>query len=106
MRNLAMVVCDHNRVALLPDIRQAFEGVYNERRGVAKAEISVASDASAEQKQKLEGALSRITGKQIAATYTVDPALIGGATARIGSTVYDGSVRGQLAAIQRKLVGG
>jgi F-type H+-transporting ATPase subunit delta len=35
--------------------------------------------------------------------FTTDPALIGGAVARIGSTVYDGSVRGQLAALERRL---
>lgn len=106
VRNLAFVVADHNRANILPEIRQAFEDVVNDRRGVAKADITLAAETGADQKQKLEAALARLTGKQIAATYAVDPALIGGATARIGSTVYDGSVRGQLAAIKQKLTRG
>lgn len=106
VRNLAYVVADHGRSNLLPEIAQAFEGLVNERRGVARAEVTLAAETAPEQKQKLEAALARLTGKQISATYAVDPALIGGAMAKIGSTVYDGSVRGQLAAIQRKLVQG
>jgi F-type H+-transporting ATPase subunit delta len=106
VRNLAFVVADHNRADILPVIRQAFENVVNERRGVAQADVTLAAETSAEQKQKLEAALSQLTGKLISATYSIDPALIGGATARIGSTVYDGSVRGQLAAIKQKLTRG
>jgi F-type H+-transporting ATPase subunit delta len=47
--------------------------------------------------------LSRLTGKRVRARFTVKPELIGGAVARIGSTVYDGSVRGQLDALAHKL---
>ena len=103
VRNLAWVVADHNRSNILGDIRKSFEALVDERRGMARAEISVAAEASAEQKAALEAALGRLTGKQVVAQYVVDPALIGGATARVGSTVYDGSVRGQLSALARKL---
>jgi len=47
--------------------------------------------------------LETVTGKRLRMRYSVDPALIGGAIARIGSTVYDGSVRGQLAKMGRLL---
>ena len=103
VRNLAWVVADHNRSNILGDIRKSFEALVDERRGMARAEISVAAEASTEQKAALEAALARLTGKQVVASYEVDPALIGGATARVGSTVYDGSVRGQLSALARKL---
>lgn len=103
VRNLAYVVADHNRSNILGEIRQSFEALVDERRGMARAEIRVASEPSAEQKQALEAALGRLTGKQVVAAYTVDEALIGGAMARVGSTVYDGSVRGQLAGLARKL---
>lgn len=103
VRNLAFVVADRNRSNLLGEIRQSFEALVDERRGMARAEISVASEATAEQKANLEAALARLTGKQVVAAYAVDPALIGGALARVGSTVYDGSVRGQLASLARKL---
>jgi F-type H+-transporting ATPase subunit delta len=104
VRNLAFVVCDHGRTGLLADIRKSFEALVDERRGVARADIHVASETSDAQKQSLEAALARLTGKQVRASYSVDPALLGGATARIGSTVYDGSLRGQLASLKRKLV--
>ena len=103
VRNLAFVVVDRNRTAMLGDIRQTFEAAVDERRGVARAEIRVAAEAAPAQKASLEAALARLTGKQVVASYAVDPALIGGATARVGSTIYDGSIRGQLAAIGRKL---
>lgn len=103
VRNLAFVVADHNRTSILGEIRQSFEALVDERRGVARAEILVAAEASPGQKASLEAALARLTGKQVVASYAVDTALIGGATARVGSTIYDGSIRGQLAAIGRKL---
>jgi F-type H+-transporting ATPase subunit delta len=103
VRNLAFVVTDHRRTTILGEIRQSFEALVDERRGVARAAIHVASDVSPEQKAALEAALARLTGKQVVAAYAVEPALIGGATARVGSTIYDGSIRGQLAAMGRKL---
>jgi len=103
VRNLAFVVADHGRATLLSDIRTAFEALVDERRGLARAEVTLAADASAEQKAQLEAALARLTGKQVVASYAVDAGLIGGATARVGSTVYDGSIRGQLSALARKL---
>jgi F-type H+-transporting ATPase subunit delta len=47
--------------------------------------------------------LERLTGKRIRARYSVDDALIGGVVARIGSTVYDGSLRGQLDSLGKRL---
>ncbi len=55
------------------------------------------------QKTALAGELSRLTGKQVRPRFTVEPELIGGVTVRIGSTVYDGSVRGQLDSLARRL---
>jgi F-type H+-transporting ATPase subunit delta len=103
IRNLSFVLADHGRTTIVKEIRQAFEALVDERRGVARAEIAVAAEASPAQKASLEAALARLTGKQVVAAYSVNPSLIGGATARVGSTIYDGSIRGQLAAIGRKL---
>jgi F-type H+-transporting ATPase subunit delta len=49
-----------------------------------------------EQQKRLEAEISRVAGKKAKLKFTVDPALVAGVVARIGSTVYDGSVRGQL----------
>jgi F-type H+-transporting ATPase subunit delta len=104
--NLLKVVSDHGRIGILKEIKRSFQTVVDERHGVARAEISTAQPIAPGQKAQLEAALSRISGKQILATYQQDDALIGGAVAKIGSMIYDGSVRGQLATLRRKLVHG
>ena len=70
---------------------------------MARAETSVAAEATPEQRAALEAALARLTGKQVAAAYAVDRPRFGGALARVGSRVYDGSIRGQLATLACKL---
>jgi F-type H+-transporting ATPase subunit delta len=102
--NLLKVVSDHGRITILKEIKRSFQTVVDERHGVARAEIMTAQPMAPEQKTKLEAALGRLSGKRILATYQQDDALIGGAVAKIGSLIYDGSVRGQLATLRRKLV--
>ena len=104
--NLLKVVSDHGRIMILKEIKRSFQSVVDERHGVARAEITTAQPMAPEQKTQLEAALSRLSGKQILATYQQDDALIGGAVAKIGSMIYDGSVRGKLATLRRKLVNG
>lgn len=104
--NLLRVVSDHNRIAILKQIRSSFQSVVDERHGVARAEITTAQAIAPEQKTQLEAALGRLSGKRVLATYQQDDALIGGAVAKIGSMIYDGSVRGKLATLRRKLVNG
>lgn len=104
--NLLKVVSDHNRIPILKEIKRTFQSVVDERHGVARAEITTAQPIAQEKKTQLEAALGRLSGKQILATYQQDDALIGGAVAKIGSMIYDGSVRGQLATLRRKLVNG
>jgi F-type H+-transporting ATPase subunit delta len=102
-RNFLYVVTDHRRLNLLGEMLAAVEALLDERRGVVRADITTAQPAAPDQQAALAGKLSHKTGRQVRATYSTDPALLGGAVVRIGSTVYDGSVRGQLAALQRRL---
>jgi F-type H+-transporting ATPase subunit delta len=71
-----------------------------------RADIASAEELTAPQKSRLEAELSKLAEKTIKATYTVDTTLVGGAVARVGSTVYDGSIRGQLVKLRRQLVTG
>ncbi len=98
------VVIDHRRISMLGEIRQTFEAQIDERTGVVSAQISSARPLEEGEQLAIEGALARMTGKQIRSQYAVDPDLIGGITARVGSRMFDGSVRGQLAMMRRKLV--
>ena len=75
----------------------------DERLGFARAEVSSPRELTESQRGAISGQLERLTGKRIRMRFAVDPALIGGVVARIGSTVYDGSVRGQLQTLGRRL---
>jgi len=102
-RNFLFVLIDKRRITLLAEIIQGFETVTDERLGFARADVISAGELKEPQRSALNAQLERISGKRIRPRYRVDQSLIGGAVARIGSTVYDGSVRGQLQTLGRRL---
>ena len=102
-QNFLYVLIDHRRIAALSDIINSFELIVDARLGFARAEVAAARDLAEPQRAALTSVLERLTGKRIRMRFTVDERLIGGVVARIGSTVYDGSVRGQLASLGRRL---
>ena len=95
-RNFLYVLVDHRRITSLSEIIHSFELAVDERLGFARAEISSAANLSEDQQTELRIRLEQVSGKRLRARYTVDRGLIGGIVARIGSTVYNGSVRGRL----------
>jgi F-type H+-transporting ATPase subunit delta len=103
-RNFLFVLVDHRRISSLSDVIDTFELIVDERLGYARAEVSSASELSDPLRSSLNAELERLTGKRIRMRFAVDESLIGGVVARIGSTVYDGSVRGRLASLERRLV--
>jgi F-type H+-transporting ATPase subunit delta len=102
-RNFLFVLIDHRRIALLGAILDAFELNVEERQGFARAEVSSPRELTQTQRGAINAQLERITGKRLRMRFAVDQELIGGVVARIGSTVYDGSVRGQLQTLGRRL---
>ena len=103
VRNFVYVVIDHRRSGDFSSIVDAFEALLDERLGYVAAEIRSARELTPPQRQALEAQVSRLSGKKAKLKFSTDPALIGGVVARIGSTVYDGSVRGQLQRLRVKL---
>ena len=103
VRNFLFVVIDHRRITDLKAMIEAFEALIDERLGFVRADVSSARDLTAEQKTALEVQLTRLAGKKTKLRFTTDPALVAGVVARVGSTVYDGSVRGQLERLRVKL---
>lgn len=102
--NFIGVIIDHRRVAMLPDIAQQLQNELNRRLGVTEAEVTVARQLSADEQRDLEQHIaSTIGGNSVRAHYRTDPAILGGAIVRIGSTIYDGSVKGQLRKIRESL---
>jgi len=103
VRNFVYVVIDHRRAGEFSSIVDGFEQLLDERMGLVAAEVRSAKELTDSQRQAIEAQVSRLAGKKAKLKFSTDPALIGGVVARVGSTVYDGSVRGQLDRLRTKL---
>lgn len=103
VRNFLHVVVSHRRIAIFDEIRQAFQAEMNERVGLVEAGVATARELAPESRHRVQQGLERLTGKRVRAQFRREEDLIGGIVVRIGSTIYDGSVRGQLMALRRKL---
>jgi len=103
LRNFLNVVVDHRRGALLPEIAAEYAARLNKRLGIAEVEVRSAAALEPEKRARLEQSLAQATNQKIAAGYEVDPALVGGAVVRMGSVIYDGSVREQLRRLEQSL---
>jgi F-type H+-transporting ATPase subunit delta len=104
VRNFMAVIIDHRRIPMLDDIARQFAVELDAQLGFVEAEISSARQLSAEEKRELESRIERLTGKKVRAYYASDVALLGGVMVRVGSTIYDGSIRGQLEKMKQELM--
>ncbi|WP_213807698.1 ATP synthase F1 subunit delta [Granulicella sp. dw_53] len=104
VRNFVAVVMDHNRLSELSEMVAEYGVVADEQDGFAEAEITSAHPLNDEDRAQLEAQVAKLAGGRIRATYSEDKTLLGGAVVRLGSTVYDGSIRAQLAQLKQRLV--
>lgn len=105
VRNFLWVVIDHRRIGSLDEIAGALEAELDARLGRVRAEVKSAFELSQTDRETLRAELGLKTGKEVRCDFQVDPALVGGVLVRIGSTIWDGSVRGQLDALRERLSG-
>ena len=103
VRNFIYLIVDHRRTEMLREILEALGQQLYARLGIAEAEVSSARELSDAEKKELTRVLERRTGKKIEAHFREDKALLGGAVVRVGSTIYDGSVREQLNRMREQL---
>jgi F-type H+-transporting ATPase subunit delta len=103
VRNFIAVLIDNHRVAALPEIARQFETELLQRLGMADVDITSSRELNADERRQMEAEVERMTGKKVRARYAIDRTLLGGAVVRMGSTIYDGSVRGQLQRIKEQL---
>jgi F-type H+-transporting ATPase subunit delta len=103
---LLLLLADRDRLSLLPDILQAYRNRLMDHYNVVRAEVVTAIHLPADRLTALETGLFQATGRKIQLEARVDPAIIGGAVARIGSTVYDGSITTQLQKMRETLAAG
>ena len=97
------VLIEHGRTAALSAIARQFEMELDRRLGFVEADITSARDLSDPERSALEAQIVHLTGHKVRARYALDKELLGGALVRIGSMIYDGSLRGQLRRIKAQL---
>jgi len=103
IRNFMAVIIDHRRIPMLDDIARQFAVELDLQMGLVEAKISSARELSNDEKRDLESQVERLTGRKVRAHYASDPGLLGGVMVRLGSVIYDGSIRGQLEKMKQEL---
>ena len=104
LRNYLFVIVDQRRAGMLVEIEQAFSALLDARQGITQATVTSAADLTLDERAELDAALAKLTGKKVQTQFNIDPALIGGAVVKIGSTIYDGSVRAQLDRLRARMI--
>ena len=104
IRNFIALLTHHQRLHELPQMITAYASIADENTGIAEVEITTARPLDDANRRLLEQQVARLAGEpKVQATYREDPALLGGAVVKLGSTVYDGSVRAQLEQMRQRL---
>lgn len=104
VERLLRVVVDHGRIPALPAIASMFHDLLEASRGIVPATITTAKPLDPGMRDRARSVLEKMTGKTVRLECEVDETLVGGAVTRIGSTVYDGSLRTQLDNLKRRMV--
>lgn len=102
--NFVETIVRNNRTAAIPAIATVFREVREDAAGIVPAEIVTAQPMGHDDERRAGAAIEKLTGRTVRLSTRVDPTLLGGAVTRIGSTVYDGSLRTQLDSLRRRMV--
>jgi F-type H+-transporting ATPase subunit delta len=103
VKKLLVMLTERQGLELVPDLVEAYRERLLDHLNIVRGEVATAAPLSPEKTKALQDRLSQATGKNVELSVRVDPSLIGGVVARIGSTVYDGSVRTQLKRLRAEL---
>jgi F-type H+-transporting ATPase subunit delta len=104
LRNLIAVLINNDRIGHVAEVVAAYRRLLQEQLGIRPAEIVTARELTPQDRDRLVAEVARLAGARIEASFKLDPAILGGTVVRIGSTVYDGSVRGRLERLRETLV--
>ena len=102
-RRFLLVLVEHRRVGALKAIAFALHDIRDRAAGIVPAEVTFAKEPGPAEAKAMQAALEKMTGSKVRLSVKVDPDLLGGATARVGSRIYDGSLRTRLQALHRRL---
>jgi F-type H+-transporting ATPase subunit delta len=105
VRNFVAILIEKRRLDMMADLIVQLKLELNDRMGIAEADVLSARVLADDERKTLESQIAKATGKTVRAQYEQDKDLLGGATVKVGSTIYDGSVRGQLEKMKAQIAG-
>jgi F-type H+-transporting ATPase subunit delta len=106
LRNLIAVLISNDRIGHVVEVAAAYRSILQAQSGIRPAEIVTARELSPDERTSLVAELAKLAGAKINPSFKLDSSILGGAVVRIGSTVYDGSVRGRLDRLKEALTAG
>lgn len=106
LRNFIAILIRNARIAHVHEVAAAYRTELQERQGIRQAEIVTARELSDPERNALLASVGKLAGAKIQATFKLDPSILGGTVVRVGSTVYDGSVKGRLERLREELIAG
>jgi F-type H+-transporting ATPase subunit delta len=105
LRNLLAVLIKNDRIGQVKDVAAAYRAELQTRQGIQTVEIVTARELDEAERGSLTEGVGKLVGGRIAPRFTLDAAILGGTVVRIGSTVYDGSIRGRLERLKTAISG-
>lgn len=105
LRNFIAVLIKNDRIAHVHEVAEAFRTELDARQGIREAEIVTARELGEQERGELLAGVGKMAGARIQASFRQDASILGGVIVRIGSTVYDGSVKGRLERLREELAG-
>jgi F-type H+-transporting ATPase subunit delta len=106
VRNFIAVLIRNGRIVHVREVVNAYRAELQERQGIRQAEIVTARELGEAERNSLLAGVGQLAGAKVQATFKLDPSILGGTVVRIGSTVYDGSVKGRLERLREELIAG
>ena len=106
LRNLIAVLISNDRIGQVSEVAQAYRRLLQQQLGIRPAEIVTARELDSKEREALVAEIAKLAGSKIEASFTLDESILGGTVVRIGSTVYDGSVRDRLERLREALMAG
>ncbi len=106
LRNLIAVLIDNGRIGHVGEVADTYRRLLQAQSGIRQAQIVTARELGAKERAALVAEIGKLAGARVEASFKLDASILGGTVVRIGSTVYDGSVRGRLDRLKEALVSG
>jgi F-type H+-transporting ATPase subunit delta len=106
LRNLLAVLIDNGRIGHVSEVVHLYRKLLQDQLGIQQAEIVTARELGEQERSALLADIGKLAGSRIEASFKLDATILGGTVVRIGSTVYDGSVRGRLDRLKETLTAG